>query len=316
MRCFAKLEGGSVGSDMAANGSSRPVVVLVCGLPGAGKSWLSHLATTVFPFHTRVFELDECFQRCVSADDRAGSPAKATPAHYALARRRLLDEVTAFVSSAFGDTCAIVDDVLSHKSMRHDYFQVAKLHNCRFAVIHVIAPRDCCRRRVALRAEAGNHASPHPVTPEVVDSVMSQFEAPPAAPFERHRQVLVRSVDSTAPVSDVVARLAQIAAELATLHALRLEPVALPACSENHSLPPSESDLHTADVASRRLVGSLAATGRFGSAQNVAKLRRHWLALVKAGVLGASEQPFDVWIQGAHEREENPQTCLSASDRK
>jgi uncharacterized protein len=185
---------------------SEPVLMLMHGVSGSGKSWLSAAAVPALPAirvqsdveRRRVLGL----QRDSATHSPVGGGAYASDvtdqtylrlldcAHHALSAHRRV----------------IVDATFLDPARRRPFFALAAELGCRVLIIACRAPRAELQRRVAARAAAGQ--DPSEATPDVLAQQLQREHA--LLPFEQAHALEL----DTAGVADPAPLLARLAAAL------------------------------------------------------------------------------------------------------
>lgn len=184
-QCSSQHLVAAVGEGGVAAPSSC-LLLLVLGLPGAGKSTLCRQLLSAFcedhiTAHATCFDDEEDRLLKERAEDGGdGCTAAKThqvsdsvsfdPEAWKRARRKVLQEVTAAVTSATGNAVFILDDNFYLRSMRKPYFQLARRVGCNF--IQLMVKSDAYVERNAARWGRAH------VPAFVLNHMTEVFEAP------------------------------------------------------------------------------------------------------------------------------------------
>jgi L-seryl-tRNA(Sec) kinase len=130
----------------------------------------------------------------------------------------------------------ILDDNMYYRSMRYEYYQLARGHKCSYCQVLVEASMENVTRRNASRLD--------PVPGDVIQRMSDKLERPEPEKYSWEKYSLVLSTDSPYPLSDLEALVAKALAEPAKPIVEELKP---------QEEPPSM--LHLVDLALRKAVG-------------------------------------------------------------
>ncbi|KAF0684416.1 Aste57867_23599 [Aphanomyces stellatus] len=158
-----------------------PCVLVLCGLPGGGKSTLSRRFAAHFcTYSVECFCYDDLF-----VDAAASSPDQPfRPDEWRALRASVLEKLDQRLL-ALQDTTStqhilVLDDNMYYRSMRKRVFRLALQRQASFGQVHVSTSIETCRRRNEQRAM--------PVPPMVFDRMAALMEPPDATrfPWETH----------------------------------------------------------------------------------------------------------------------------------
>lgn len=237
-------------------------MVVLCGLPGAGKTILGVALSRVLggPEGAQLISMDDLAPEWRT--DLAPVVEERHREAYAIARRRALSAAEAAL--AHGRT-VIVDDTNHLASMRRAWAQLAKQLNCTHIFLYVEATEATVKERNAARPPEER------LSPERLASLCGRFEPPTTTlrPFERF---LTITTSSSADVADLVPTMAELFRHCRLmLDSARLLTVADP------TLPVTSRPTHDYDIALRRLVSEHIARLGPARAAEVNQLRRSLL---------------------------------------
>jgi tRNA uridine 5-carbamoylmethylation protein Kti12 len=246
--------------------SRSAVLVLLCGLPGAGKSTLARSVATALGSHgeiqskfsaetgseprVTIVSFDEVEQR-IAEELADGASADAEELQLE-AWRQSRKEATHEVECALRDgaNVVVVDDNLYYRSMRYSFCQLARRLRIGLCMLFLDCDPAEARRRNAARTPVER------VPDEVIARMDSRLERPDAAVHKWERHSVVLSAASSAVTDEPHAA---IAALLAAWHDPRLEEeqreCAEAAAAEDRARN-RESLLHAADLALRGAVAA------------------------------------------------------------
>ncbi|RLN74969.1 hypothetical protein BBJ28_00009527 [Nothophytophthora sp. Chile5] len=183
------------------------VLVLLCGLPAAGKTTLARRFTAAGSSSTRRFDrisFDDLYY--ASSTSKTGIlPVDFDPERWKSCQKEMARRVRRCVEqqrTAAGTTdkaiaederqqlVLLIDDNFQYRSLRKRFFQLAADLNCGFAILYVNIPAPLCRERNAARCAQGEESARVP--DEVFQRMASVFEPPDGRqnPWERNTHEL------------------------------------------------------------------------------------------------------------------------------
>eukprot|EP00644_Phytophthora_capsici_P004152 jgi/Phyca11/109662/e_gw1.17.588.1 len=225
---------------MAAN-SCVAVLVLVCGLPGAGKTTLvKQLVATACSISSRLHErisFDDLYEQHVTAE---GKPGEFDPEKWKMCQQDMLKRLV-----------LLVDDNFQYRSLRKRFFHLTAKLNCGFGVLYVDVPLDICRERNAGRNKREQ------VPSEVFERMAAAFEPPNGR--QNSWEVNTRQFTGArdANIDEVVnALVLQAEQELKVLHVLRLDREKEEAQQCRDRLATEQSVLHLVDLQLRQWIST------------------------------------------------------------
>ncbi|RLN66772.1 hypothetical protein BBJ29_000050 [Phytophthora kernoviae] len=150
-----------------AGGSCAAVIVLMCGLPAAGKTTLAKHFTSSGSTPTRLYErisFDDLYEQAVN-HAAEGKTSEFNPDIWQTCQQEMVVRVTkrieqqsAFItSSPMQQLVLLVDDNFQYQSLRKRFFHLAADLNCGFAVLYMNVPAAICRERNAARMVDSPH---------------------------------------------------------------------------------------------------------------------------------------------------------------
>eukprot|EP01119_Soliformovum_irregulare_P024346 TRINITY_DN8704_c0_g1_i1.p1 TRINITY_DN8704_c0_g1~~TRINITY_DN8704_c0_g1_i1.p1 ORF type:complete len:293 (+),score=57.92 TRINITY_DN8704_c0_g1_i1:31-909(+) len=179
---------------------SKVCLLLLCGLPGAGKSTLSKCMRIVFPEVCSDHQLDgklECVEYdAVMRDEQKDQ--KWTPEMWRFVRSDLVpkrvQEAIAEGQNRNGVTIILLDDNFYFRSMRKMYFQMAQQHDIGFIQLFLDTDIETAQRRNQER-EVRNR-----VPENIIQSMAQKFEKDGQALWEKH-SIHVSMIGNTNEIS-------------------------------------------------------------------------------------------------------------------
>jgi tRNA uridine 5-carbamoylmethylation protein Kti12 len=246
--------------------SCNAVLVLLCGLPGAGKSTLARSVASALGSHgeiqskfaaetgseprVKIVSFDEVEERI--AEELADGASVDAEELQLEAWRRSRKEATHEVECALRDgaNVVVVDDNLYYRSMRYTFCQLARRLRIGLCMLFLDCDPAEARRRNAARTPVER------VPDEVIARMESRLERPDAVVHKWERHSVVLSAASSAVTNEPHAA---IAALLAAWHDPRLEEEqreCAEAAAAKDRARNRESLLHAADLALRGAVAA------------------------------------------------------------
>ena len=181
--------------EWAKNWLERPhgTLVLMCGLSGAGKSWIAERLVLQLPAIRLRSDIARKALAGLDAGARTNSPVGG--GIYTLQQS---DAVFAYIESVAevllrGGDNVIVDATFIEHARRAAFLALARRLGIKARVVYCKAPIDTLRARIRARATAG--ADPSEATLDVLDLQLSHFE-PPCAPEPVIEVASDRSLDN------------------------------------------------------------------------------------------------------------------------
>ncbi|KAG1708413.1 hypothetical protein DVH05_025092 [Phytophthora capsici] len=244
---------------MAAN-SCVAVLVLVCGLPGAGKTTLvKQLVATACSISSRLHErisFDDLYEQHVTAE---GKPGEFDPEKWKMCQQDMLKRVSNRLKeqndpvhrNECNQLVLLVDDNFQYRSLRKRFFHLTAKLNCGFGVLYVDVPLDICRERNAGRNKREQ------VPSEVFERMAAAFEPPNGR--QNSWEVNTRQFTGArdANIDEVVnALVLQAEQELKVLHVLRLDREKEEAQQCRDRLATEQSVLHLVDLQLRQWIST------------------------------------------------------------
>jgi aminoglycoside phosphotransferase family enzyme/predicted kinase len=170
-----------------------PMLVVMVGLSGSGKTWLARrIATAIDALHLRS-DVERKRLAGLAPLERSRSEPDAgiyTPAFNERTYARLIDCVNPCLE---GGESVVVDAANLRRRERHAFLQAAAAARARVRLVHCTAPTDVLRRRVAERGVEGADASE--ATVDVLERQPSYWE-----PLDETERALCEAVDTTQPM--------------------------------------------------------------------------------------------------------------------
>ena len=226
------------------------VVVLVMGLPAAGKSTFIHqLATQPSPVLHHIC-IDELYEQQLQQPSLTASRLPAlsfSPAVWHAARDaayqhtvQLLHKLSASVPSLLsGCNVVCVDDVFHLRSMRHAYYRLCRSLQIPFHQLLINTPLAACLANLAARSSSATTSAAHwHLTAEYVTALHGRFDWPSEAEL---RYTTIREKTSSGGVVDC-----------SFLHRVS---VPQPTTADEATAAHMQSVVHALDIALRRAVG-------------------------------------------------------------
>jgi len=135
-------------------------VIVICGVPGSGKSTLSH-ALSLSPRTVQV----------ISFDDYEIDRDSWNEESFALSRRAGIERISSALNACHADII-VIDDIMFYRSMRRKIYQLARDHMAGYLTVYIDSTFDVVCARNAERAGASR------VTDESMRNIWSKFEPP------------------------------------------------------------------------------------------------------------------------------------------
>ncbi|KAG6590682.1 L-seryl-tRNA(Sec) kinase [Phytophthora cinnamomi] len=247
--------------------SCDAILVLVCGLPAAGKTTLvKHLVNTGNTA-SRLYErisFDDVYEEMVG-NDGDGKASEFNPGKWKESQQAMVARVTERLedqsasASDNGTTqqlVLLVDDNFQYRSQRKRFFHLAAQLNCGFAVLYVNVSTEICRERNNARG-LGGRAGVH-VPGEVFERMTTAFEAPDGDqnPWEVSTCELDRADDSVDFVGLMDELIKQAEGELKSRGGLQLERQNEEAQQRLDRLATQQNALHLVDLELRQWISA------------------------------------------------------------
>jgi len=158
---------------------SQGTLVLMCGLSGAGKSWLAERLVPQLPAIRLRSDVARKALAGLDSAARTGSPVGG-----GIYTRQQSDAVFTYIADIAeallrGGDNVIVDATFIENARRAAFLARARQLGVKACVVYCKASVDTLRARIRARASAGG--DPSEATQDVLDAQLSQFE-PPCAP--------------------------------------------------------------------------------------------------------------------------------------
>lgn len=182
--------------DLAVRRSLPPILAILCGLPGTGKSTVARAAAG--PLDATVLRSDVVRKRLaghaptdrlVAADEQGIYAPAASDAVYAA----LLAEASGILAEG---RSVIVDAAFAAAARRAPFRTAAERQGCRFVCVHVHAPEPIVLERLERRAADATEASD--ADAEVYRNFAARFEPPDELPESN-----LLDVSTEGPLDDV-----------------------------------------------------------------------------------------------------------------
>ncbi|TMW63368.1 hypothetical protein Poli38472_002309 [Pythium oligandrum] len=197
--------------------TKRTTVVLVCGLPGAGKTTLVRrfIEAQADDPDTSVCYETICFDELfLNAYDAA---APFDPAQWKAVQQKMTAMITTQVTDESAETesyrpsrlVLLVDDNFPYRSQRKRFFQIAKAAKCGFGIVHLETPVSTCRSRNRSRVGLAR------VPDDAFERMVQCFEPPGAASVTHEMNTVVMGSDD---VEELRRSLAVLAAQAEEIH--------------------------------------------------------------------------------------------------
>ncbi|CAH0055828.1 unnamed protein product [Clonostachys solani] len=157
-------------------GDSRPIVVAMCGVAGAGKSTLSKSIVAEFPSFTRL-SID---QMIFDAYGLYGVdyPRELYQQYSSEANEQFIDDFRHLLSSD-EPRDVVLDRSFYAKDDRDDYRKLAQDMGARFILVFFEISKDKLWQRIQHRATGDRNAdSAFDITPDILDRYVGGFERP------------------------------------------------------------------------------------------------------------------------------------------
>lgn len=152
------------------DGTERGLVVMLCGLPGSGKS--TYARALERRGYIRL-SIDEVIWERIGHD-----AAELDPADYeklkSAAEQELWDELIRLLAAK---EPVVIDYSFRSRAIRHRYKSAIESHGCRWQLIRLKADLGTLRRRLAIRNEMTG-ANSVTVSGELLDRYAATFEEP------------------------------------------------------------------------------------------------------------------------------------------
>ena len=171
---------------------SAPMLVVMVGLSGSGKTWLARqIADAIGALHVRSDVERKRLAGLAPTESSRSAPDAGiyTPAFTERTYTRLLDYALACLR---GGEHVVVDAANLRRREREAFLQSAAAARARARIVHCTAPPEVLRERVAERGAEGSDASE--ATIDVLERQPSYWE-----PFTDTELVLCEAVDTTQP---------------------------------------------------------------------------------------------------------------------
>ncbi|CAI5734387.1 unnamed protein product [Hyaloperonospora brassicae] len=168
--------------------SSNAVLVLVCGLPAAGKTTLvKQLVATRTTWPSLIYErmsFDDLYEHQVSEIGISSQPSEFDAGAWKTSQQemvrraseRLQEHASTKTDESKRRLVLLVDDNFPYRSQRKRYFHLATDLNCGFGVLYMNVAVATCRERNANRGKDRNAGTR--IADEVFERMVTRFEAP------------------------------------------------------------------------------------------------------------------------------------------
>jgi len=154
-------------------------LILMCGLSGAGKSWVAERLAPLLPATRLRSDVARKALAGLGALDRTNSPVGGGLYH-----PQRSDEVYAYLAEVAAALLrsgenVIVDATFIERHRRAAFLALAEQLPCQALVLYCAVPEEILRERVAARWAA--HHDPSEATPAVLQDQLGRFESPDTA---------------------------------------------------------------------------------------------------------------------------------------
>jgi hypothetical protein len=185
----------------------RPVLLLMTGLSGSGKTWISTRLLAALPALRMRSDVER--KRLFGLAETAGSHSGVGSGIYDrdagdAVYRRLFDGARSMLEAGFD---VILDAAFLAAAQREQGRRVAADCRAGFAIVEAVAPVDVLRKRLRARAAAGKDASE-------ADLAVLQHQLDTVEPLDAHERTATLSVgpDSEVDIATIVTAIRQTAA--------------------------------------------------------------------------------------------------------
>jgi len=189
---------------LAASYALPPALILTCGLPGSGKSWLArHVAQ---PLRAKVLNSDRVRKRLAGMAPTQSATARFGEGIYdpeSTRRTYAALHTTAAETIRHGRT-VVVDAGFRSASQRRPFLELAQQASVPVLVLEATIPDDVLRERLRRREHGQGEVSDADLG--ILDQVRAGFEKPEEVP-EHQRLLCVSEGDLGQAVADVLDRL-------------------------------------------------------------------------------------------------------------
>ncbi|KAK1939382.1 L-seryl-tRNA(Sec) kinase [Phytophthora citrophthora] len=245
------------GFKMAAS-SCAAVLVLVCGLPAAGKTTLvKQLVATRSDsrLHERI-SFDDLYEQQVTADEKS---VEFDPENWKMCQQEMLLRVSNRLEKQNDSVrrnestqlVLFVDDNFQYRSLRKRFFNLATERNCGFGVLYANVPAETCRERNAGRSKREQ------VPSEVFERMVAAFNPPNGRQNSWEVNTLQFNGARDGNIDEVVGALVlQAEKESNSLHVLRLERQKEKEQQRRDRLATEQSVLHLVDLQLRQWIST------------------------------------------------------------
>ena len=195
---------------LAASYWLPPALIVMCGLPGSGKSWVARRLAR--PFAGVTLSSDVIRKRLAGVPATAhptGPQAEAlySPRSSHLTYATLLDEARACLAQG---RSVVADATFPHERSRAPFAEAARAAGAPYAVVYLDCPEDEIARRLRDRPRAPDEVSD--ADWEVYRQLKPRFEPPHEVP-DRHLVVGDGTQEAETIISDVIDRLLEQTAD-------------------------------------------------------------------------------------------------------